>query len=161
MLLIEKKGNSLIYQTFIKINEEKCIKTSTIFEFLIDEINYLVLALKIFENEYLFHSSSHSPILLFFWRKDGDLFKFECSENNFEKTSKAGVLAEQLIHHVTKYQLSIELITNLYFNLFLVEYFESNRIVANHNCAIANFKYTADNFKNYISKFSKDTLYST
>ena len=159
MLLIEKKGNSLIYPTFIKINEEKSIQTSTFFEFTLDNLNYFVLVLKIFENEYLFHSSAGSPILLFFWRKEGDIFEFEYSENNFEKTTEIGSLAQQLIEHVTKYQLTMEQVINLYYNLFLVENFGENRIISKQNCAIANFDYDIAKFKKYLKEFSTDKLY--
>jgi hypothetical protein len=159
MLLIEKKGNSLIYPTFIKINEEKSIQTSTFFEFTLDNLNYFVLVLKIFENEYLFHSSAGSPILLFFWRKEGDIFKFEHSENNFEKTTEIGSLANQLNTHVSKNELSIEQVIQLYRNLFLVEYFGENRIIYKHDFDLVNFDYDIAKFKKYLKEFSTDKLY--
>lgn len=161
MLLIEKKGNSLIFPSFIKINEEKCIQTSTFFEFKLDDLNYFVLVLKIFENEYLYHSSSYCPILLFFWRKENNLYEFMHSEHNFEKATEIGHLADKLIEHVTKYKLSIEQVINLYYNLFLLDFFGEERTMCNHNCAIANIDYDLKKFKKYIRDFSSDKVYST
>jgi hypothetical protein len=50
-------------------------------------------------------------------------------------------------------------VLNLYYNLFLVEYFGEKRIIAKHNCAIANFDFEIEKFKEYLKDFSRDKLY--
>jgi hypothetical protein len=161
MLLIEKKGNSLIYPLFIKLNEEKSIKVATAFELRIDSLNYLVLILKIFKNPYLLHSSGYSPILMLFWRKTDGKYELEFAESNFDEASDLGILAKDFKEHVIYNKMHIELVTNLYYNLFLLPHFNKNNIVALHDFELIKFNYTAGIMRDYVKDFSRDNLYFT
>lgn len=163
MLLIETKGNSLIYSLFIKLNEEKSLKVATAFELIIDGVNYLVLILKMFKNPYLLHSSGFSPILMLFWRKTNGKFEFEFAESNFnkrrEKSDEYGVMAKDFKDYVVKNKTHIELVTNLYYNLFLLPHFNKNNIIADHDFELIKFEYDADLMRDYVQDFARDKLF--
>lgn len=159
MLLIEKKGNSLIYPLFIKLNEEKSIKVATAFELVIDRVNYLVLILKMFKNPYLLHSSGYSPMLMLFWRKTDGKYELEFAESNFDEASDLGILAKNLKDHVMNNKMHVELVTNLYYNLFLLPHFNKNNIIADHDFELIKFEYNANIMRDYVQDFARDKLF--
>jgi hypothetical protein len=163
MLLIETKGNSLIYPLFIKLNEKKYLKVATAFELIINGENYIVLILKMFKNPYLLHSSGFSPILMLFWRKTNGKFEFEFAESNFnkpgEQTDEYGIMAKDFKDHVMNNKMHIELVTNLYYNLFLLPHFNKNNIIADHDFELIKFEYDANIMRDYVQDFARDKLF--